>query len=68
MKRNHVTQHHGVLWVTGAALAVGNATGGWLGAHTSVRRGEILIRRVLYATLTVFIIRFQLFWPSHRPS
>jgi hypothetical protein len=50
-----------LLWAVGAALALGNATGGWLGAHTTVKRGEILIRRVLYAALTVFIIRLVLF-------
>lgn len=50
-----------LLWAVGAALALGNATGGWLGAHTTVKRGEILIRRVLYAALTVFIIRLLLF-------
>ena len=50
-----------LLWWTGAALAVGNATGGWLGAHTTIRRGETLIRRVLYVALTVFIIRLLLF-------
>lgn len=50
-----------LLWWTGAALAVGNAAGGWLGAHTTIRRGETLIRRVLYVALTVFIIRLLLF-------
>ena len=50
-----------LLWAVGAALALGNATGGWLGAHTTVKRGEILIRRVLYAALTVFIIRLVFF-------
>lgn len=50
-----------LLWWTGAALAVGNATGGWLGAHTTVKRGESLIRRVLYVALSVFIIKLLLF-------
>ena len=50
-----------LLWWTGAALAVGNATGGWLGAHTTVRHGETLIRRVLYVALTGFIIKLLFF-------
>jgi hypothetical protein len=50
-----------LLWWTGAALALGSATGGWLGAHTTVRRGERLIRRVLYVALSAFIIKLLFF-------
>ena len=50
-----------LLWWTGAGLAVGNAIGGWLGAHTTVTHGEKLIRRVLYLALTAFIIKLLLF-------
>jgi len=50
-----------LLWWTGAALALGNATGGWLGAHTTVRRGERLIRRVLYLALSAFIVKLLFF-------
>jgi uncharacterized membrane protein YfcA len=50
-----------LLWWTGAALAVGNSIGGWLGAHTTVRHGETLIRRVLYMALTVFIVKLLFF-------
>jgi uncharacterized membrane protein YfcA len=50
-----------LLWWTGAGLAVGNSIGGWLGAHTTVSRGETLIRRVLYLALTAFIIKLLLF-------
>lgn len=50
-----------LLWWTGVGLAVGNSIGGWLGAHTTVRRGEKLIRRVLYLTLGAFIIKLLLF-------
>ena len=50
-----------LLWWTGAGLAIGNAIGGWLGAHTTVTRGEALIRRVLYVALTVFIIKLIFF-------
>ena len=50
-----------LLWWTGAALAVGNSIGGWLGAHTTIRHGETLIRRVLYVALTVFIVKLLFF-------
>jgi uncharacterized membrane protein YfcA len=50
-----------LLWWTGAALAVGNSIGGWLGAHTAVRQGETLIRRVLYVALTAFIVKLLFF-------
>ncbi len=50
-----------VLWQVGLALALGNATGGWLGAHTTVRRGEGLIRLVMYAALSALIIKLLFF-------
>jgi len=53
--------HVPVLWLAGLALAAGTAIGGWLGAHTTVRHGEVWIRRVLYLTLSVFIVK--LLWP-----
>lgn len=46
-----------ILWVTGIALAAGMMVGGWLGAHTTITKGEVWIRRVLYATLSIFIIK-----------
>ncbi len=51
-----------VLWVAGAALAVGTSIGGYLGAHYSVTQGEKLIRRVLNIVLIIFIIKL-LFLP-----
>ncbi|MBT8135621.1 MAG: sulfite exporter TauE/SafE family protein [Gammaproteobacteria bacterium] len=50
-----------LLWLVGLSLAVGNATGGWLGAHTTAIRGESLVRIVFYGILTVFILRLLLF-------
>lgn len=50
-----------LLWWTGVGLAVGNAIGGWLGAHTTIRHGEALIRWVLYVALTAFIIKLLAF-------
>ena len=51
-----------ILWLVGAALALGNAIGGYLGAHFSVSRGESLIRWVLNVVLIVFIAKL-LFFP-----
>lgn len=49
-----------VHWAFGLALATGNATGGYLGAHFSVRGGEVWIRRILSAVLLVFIAKLLL--------
>ena len=46
-----------VLWLAGAALAVGTTIGGWLGAHYTIKRGERLIRVVLNAVLVVMAVR-----------
>ncbi len=53
-----------LLWLVGLSLAVGNAIGGWLGAHTSAVRGEGTIRVVLYVVLTVFVLKL-LFFPGN---
>lgn len=46
-----------VFWVAGLALALGNAIGGSLGARTTIKRGERLIRLVLNTVLIIFIIK-----------
>ncbi|MBC6428226.1 MAG: sulfite exporter TauE/SafE family protein [Cellvibrionales bacterium] len=51
----------GVVWAAGLALAAGNAIGGWLGAHTSVRGGEGMIRWVFNILVGVFIIKLLFF-------
>jgi uncharacterized membrane protein YfcA len=50
-----------LLWWTGLGLAVGNSIGGWVGAHTTISHGEVLIRRVLYLALSAFIIKLLFF-------
>ncbi len=42
-----------VALVPGLALAVGNAAGGWVGAHLAVTRGEKLVKVVLAAAVLV---------------
>ncbi|MEH6608126.1 MAG: sulfite exporter TauE/SafE family protein [Halioglobus sp.] len=51
-----------LLWVFGAALALGNAIGGYLGAHFAVSKGERLIKLILNLVLIVFIAKL-LFFP-----
>jgi hypothetical protein len=46
-----------LMWAVGLALAVGNAIGGYLGAHFTVSKGEHLIRLVLNLVLVTFIIK-----------
>ena len=50
-----------ILWLMGASLALGNATGGWLGARTTISRGEPLIRIVLNIVLVAFIVKLVVF-------
>jgi uncharacterized membrane protein YfcA len=51
-----------VLWLVGGVLAIGNSLGGWLGARLTLSRGDIWIRRILYAAITVMVIKL-LFFP-----
>ena len=46
-----------LIWVVCTALALGNAIGGYLGAHFAVTKGEGLIRLVLNLVLVAFIIK-----------
>lgn len=50
-----------LLWWTGLGLALGNSIGGWLGAHTTVSKGEVWIKRVLYVALSALIVKLLLF-------
>jgi uncharacterized membrane protein YfcA len=49
-----------ILWLVGAALAIGMSVGGYLGAHFTVSRGEKLIRVMLNIVLVVFIVKLLL--------
>ena len=50
-----------LMWWAGIGLAVGNSIGGWYGAHTTVNRGEVWIKRVMYVALSVFIVKLLFF-------
>jgi len=47
-------------WMLGLVLAGGNALGGWLGAHVSVRGGEKIIKVIL--SVVIFGMAVQLFF------
>ncbi len=46
-----------VNWPLGLTLAVGNATGAWVGSHWAVAKGDKWIRVVLVVTVLVFAIQ-----------
>lgn len=46
-----------LFWIVGLILALGNAIGGYLGAHFSINKGERMIRLVLNMVLVVFVIK-----------
>jgi len=50
-----------ILWLLGLCLAAGTAVGGWLGAHTSINKGERTIRILLNSVLSGFIIKLIFF-------
>ena len=49
-------------WALGVTLAIGNATGAWLGSHWAVEKGDKWIRVVLIVAVLAFAIR--LVWLS----
>ena len=57
-------QSGNVDWYFGLTLAVGNATGAWLGSHWAVDKGDKWIRFILVVTVVAFAIR--LFWQTLR--
>lgn len=53
--------HVQIFWVAGIALACGTMIGGWLGAHHSISFGDVWIRRVLFVTMSLFILKLLFF-------
>ena len=53
--------HLELLWWTGLGLGIGSAIGGWLGARTVITQGEVWIKRIMFAALSVFIIKLLFF-------
>ena len=50
-----------LLWWAGLGLALGNSIGGWYGAHTTIDKGEVWIKAVMYLALSGFIIKLLFF-------
>lgn len=46
-----------VEWLAGCVLALGNATGGWLGAHVSVKGGERVIKIVFAVAVVAMAVK-----------
>lgn len=49
-----------VIWLAGVYLALGNAIGGWVGAHIAVEKGEKVIRVILNIVLIAMAIKLLL--------
>lgn len=47
-------------WVLGPTLAIGNATGAWIGSHWAVEKGDRWIKVVLVITVLVFAVNLVL--------
>jgi hypothetical protein len=50
-----------IAWDAGIALAIGNAVGGWMGAHATMKRGERFIKRALIAVLAAMAVKLVFF-------
>lgn len=50
-----------LIWWAGLGLALGNSIGGWYGAHTTIHKGDVWIKRIFYITLFGFIIKLLFF-------
>ncbi|WP_066629086.1 sulfite exporter TauE/SafE family protein [Labilibacter marinus] len=48
-------------WNVGLTVAVGSATGGWLGSHFSIKKGDVWIKRFLLVAIVVMAIKLWLF-------
>ncbi len=46
-----------VNWILGLSLAAGNATGGWIGAHATVKGGEKIVRIVLSIAILIMAVK-----------
>ncbi|MEX0644354.1 MAG: sulfite exporter TauE/SafE family protein [Parvularculaceae bacterium] len=50
-----------IAWFAGAALAIGNAIGGWVGAHTTMTKGERFIKRAVFVALAGMAVKLLFF-------
>lgn len=50
-----------IAWDAGIALAAGNALGGWMGAHATIKKGEKFIKRAMIAVLAAMAVKLVFF-------
>lgn len=48
-------------WKAGLILAIGSATGGWLGSTFSVKKGDVWIKRILLVAIAVMAVKLWFF-------
>lgn len=53
--------HTDIAWRAGLVLALGTGTGGWLGAHMMIQKGERLIKLVFNLALVMLIVKLLFF-------
>lgn len=46
-----------VVWQIALPMAVGQAVGGWIGAHVAIRRGDRIVRRVVLGVVAVLVVK-----------
>lgn len=51
----------GIAWQAGAALALGNAIGGWVGAHMTVARGASFVKLAVYLAAGAMALKLLFF-------
>ncbi|MEO0398512.1 MAG: sulfite exporter TauE/SafE family protein [Pseudomonadota bacterium] len=50
-----------IFWAAGAALAIGNAIGGWLGTAAAIDKGAGFIKKVFLAALGAIVVKLVFF-------
>jgi uncharacterized membrane protein YfcA len=48
-------------WEVGLTVAIGSATGGWLGSHFSIKKGDVWIKRILLVAIVIMAVKLWLF-------
>lgn len=48
-------------WEAGLILAIGSATGGWLGSTFSIKKGDVWIKRILLIAILVMAVKLWFF-------
>ncbi len=48
-------------WKVGLIVAIGSSTGGWLGSHFSIKKGDVWIKRILLVAIIIMAIKLWLF-------